>query len=125
MTQLKKIPHWYLYTVICFLIYGAFSIYWNDTYHGMELLRLAVRNIIITVVFIVFNLVMWFYFVKGNYEREAIVLVSYYIGINVLNAFNIQYRWLDSYEIERIIAMVTKVFEVFFIGRIFWLHRKR
>lgn len=101
------------------------SIYWNGTYQGMELLRLAIRNLIITLLFIVFNIVMWYYFVKGNYEREAIILATYYIGINVLNALNIHYNWLNSYSIQRNIAIITKIFEVFFIGRIFWLHSKK
>ena len=54
---------------------------------------------------------------NGNYEKEAIILVSYYIGINVLNALNIHYGWLENYPIERGIAMITKVFEIFFIGK--------
>jgi hypothetical protein len=87
---------------------------------GMQLLRLAVVNIMITLLFIVFNMVMWYYFVDKGYEVEAVVLVSYYIIINVLNALNIYFGWLNNYPVERNISIGTKIFEVIFIGRMLW-----
>ncbi|MGM5484584.1 MAG: hypothetical protein ACQEP1_01805 [Nanobdellota archaeon] len=110
-SEKRTIPRWFLLVVGVFIIYGAVSMYFLGRVHGELLYRLNIANIVVTLVWIVFNIFMWYYFVRYDYEIEAVILATYYIIINVLNALNLHFDWITDYGVLRNISVITKTVE--------------
>lgn len=120
----KRLPHWFLIVALTFLSYGALSIYFLDNFTGQKLHTVNMLNISLTLVWIFFNLIMWGFFIYKKYENEAIIMTSYYLAINILNALNLKFGWIISYEFHRTASMITKILELGFIAFVFYKHSK-
>lgn len=108
----KPVPMWYIYSVIALVIYGTFSLSVLGDLHGQYLYYMNMANLSITFIWIFYNIFMCFHFVRNNYALEGIAFSAYYVLLNVLNAFNLKYGWIESYNVLRNISIATKVIEV-------------
>lgn len=120
----KPTPIWFLILVICLIIYGTVSILLFNYKDINTWIVVSKINVLVTLVWLIFNIIMFYIFSSRGYEKEAIIFSGYYVVINVLNVFNLYFGWIPAYETVRNISICTKIIELSAVAYIF-LHRSR
>ncbi|MFP4112344.1 MAG: hypothetical protein ACLFUO_05070 [Candidatus Woesearchaeota archaeon] len=109
----KNIPNLYLFTQLSLIAYGAFA---NTTVFLSEnpVLRNKISNIniIITIIWMLSNLILFIFFNTFNYEKEARIFSGYNFLINAFNLSNILFQYIDNWRLLFYFSVTVKLFEL-------------